>query len=606
MIKEVQLRNFKRFKDHVFSFRPSGVTLLAGGNNSGKSSVLQALALWQFCRDVVRARRGRTALEGPYAGKGVPVNALNFSPLCIPSFEHLWTNLDTRKSRNAESSNTGYTLSIGCKWDEPNESGEDVERKLAFGLTLSHERLYIKPIDSTVPQGGRVPRCAYMPPFAGISEREERLSRGSQRRLIGRGLAGAALRNILFDLHQDFKESLEQELHGRSRLRGQERREFYRNEPWQQLCEVLKELFKCELRVQAFNDEYSSAVNVLFIRGFLQNGRLVRFPGFRPRDVMAEGSGFLQWLSVYALAVRSDVDVLLLDEPDAHMHPSLQAHLLDRLRSLARENNKQVLMATHSTEILKRVEPSVIFHLGDRSNQYLSTESQRVCLFEGIGSDYCPKLDQLRLNKRVLFHEGPSDEQLLRIVSERMQRPLPQNLVFWQYGGSHSQRAILFDQLSTEIQGLRGFSLRDRDSLELRDVDSNLIERGQLSLRGELRCRTWRRRHFENYLLVPTAIARASGRELHEVEAFLNTVWGIPSGELSDFVASNCSPGLKDARGKEALYEGIQASGTDSRKLSVKEQFGCTRQDIARNLNESEIAEDLVTFIREVHSLGAT
>lgn len=43
---------------------------------------------------------------------------------------------------------------------------------------------------------------------------------------------------------------------------------------------------------------------------------------------MVEGSGFLQWLSVYTLALNPSINVLLLDEPDAHLHTTLQDHLL--------------------------------------------------------------------------------------------------------------------------------------------------------------------------------------------------------------------------------------------------------------------------------------
>jgi predicted ATPase len=603
MIKEVQVQNFKQFRDHRFAFRPNGVTLLAGGNNSGKSTLLQALALWEFCRGAVESRKGRSALEGPYSGKGIAVTAQNFSPLALPSFEHLWTNLRPRCPRNANQTDPSYTLRVRCTWDETAAEGGVSERYLTFGLALMHERLTIKPVESNIPAAGRIPHCAYLPPFAGISDREERLSRGAQNRLIGRGLAGAALRNIVFDLHSEGKAALASRLGGRRRLSGSERREFHRSEPWHQLCDVLERIFKCELAVKPFDDAYSSTVSVLLSRGKLVNGKLQRFPGYRARDLMVEGSGFLQWLSVYALAVRRDVDVLLLDEPDAHLHPSLQAHLLDRLRSMARENTKQVLMATHSTEILKRVEPADIFAFDKRSRQYLSTDSQRVALFEGMGSEYSPKLDQLRQHRCVLFHEGSSDEEFLRIVAERYGRPLPRNLVFWQYAGGHSERDILFDQFASVIPGLKGLSIRDRDSLELGAVAPDLQERGRTQSPGKLRCRTWRRRQFENYLLIPSAIARAANCSQTEIEDFLQSIWGISSGSVTDLVRSDCSPGLIDARAKEALHEGLRGRDGEPAKQSVEQRFGCTRHQIARELQPEEIAADLKTLIDQIHSL---
>lgn len=70
---------------------------------------------------------------------------------------------------------------------------------------------------------------------------------------------------------------------------------------------------------------------------------------------MTEGSGFLQWLSVYTYALNKDIDVLLLDEPDAHLHCSLQMLLVSKLQNFIEKNNKQILIATHSTEIIKNI-----------------------------------------------------------------------------------------------------------------------------------------------------------------------------------------------------------------------------------------------------------
>ncbi len=49
MITQLTLHNFKNISEQTYSF--SHFDLLVGRNNSGKSTILQALAIWQFCLD---------------------------------------------------------------------------------------------------------------------------------------------------------------------------------------------------------------------------------------------------------------------------------------------------------------------------------------------------------------------------------------------------------------------------------------------------------------------------------------------------------------------------------------------------------------------------
>ncbi|HDV2353354.1 TPA: AAA family ATPase, partial [Escherichia coli] len=47
-IKKVELKKFKKYKNSTIQLNDE-LSLLVGGNNSGKSSLLQAMATWQFC-----------------------------------------------------------------------------------------------------------------------------------------------------------------------------------------------------------------------------------------------------------------------------------------------------------------------------------------------------------------------------------------------------------------------------------------------------------------------------------------------------------------------------------------------------------------------------
>ena len=58
MITRVVIENFKRFERQEFELDP--VTVLAGPNNSGKTTLIQALSAWAFALERWRAGRGST------------------------------------------------------------------------------------------------------------------------------------------------------------------------------------------------------------------------------------------------------------------------------------------------------------------------------------------------------------------------------------------------------------------------------------------------------------------------------------------------------------------------------------------------------------------
>jgi hypothetical protein len=100
MVKRVSFHRFKQFPEQDFGLHPSGVSLLAGGNNAGKSSILHGLAIWEFCRTAIEMERGPSAFLAGSTKQGLGLGDDQFSPIAVPSLKHLWTNLTT--PRDAE------------------------------------------------------------------------------------------------------------------------------------------------------------------------------------------------------------------------------------------------------------------------------------------------------------------------------------------------------------------------------------------------------------------------------------------------------------------------------------------------------------------------
>jgi predicted ATPase len=583
MISRVVFHRFKQFKEQAFDLHP-GVSLLGGGNNAGKSTILHGLAVWEFCRTAIEMERGPEMFVSDWSGQGIGLGDDEFSPINVPSLKHLWTNLRTQKDGEAD----GYTLTIRCEWEI-----ENAERHLEFGLSLANDRLFVKPTSSDLKAGDRIPRLAYLPPFAGMTDREARTTGAIRRRKIGEGLAGAVLRNILLDMQERNLAERARLRANRSKISDSDLATLRTTDPWELLQQNLRTTFSAELAVAAFREEYHSYIQVEIVKGAVEGYKLKRHAKYNARDLMVEGSGFLQWLSVFALATDPSIDILLLDEPDAHLHSSLQEQLLESLREVSAKTGKQMLVATHSAEILRNAEPADILHIRSRGGSgYLTAESQKVGMLAGLGSDYAPRVDRAKRTKRVLFVEGRSDIAVLQILAGRLGLQWPTSWVEWVTPRGQKERRQVFDALKGEIPDLVVLSLRDRDDDPAEGVQADLVD--GTSGHPDFHPRRWRRRYIESYLIWPPAIASAAGISEDDVRASLAEHHGLAvSGNFTD---SDPPQALLDVRGKQIL--------TEPASTPVLGQLGASAYDVAKHMKPEAIPEDIKTFLQELIARG--
>lgn len=582
MIGWVKLTRFKRYTDTRIALKEDGISFLAGGNNSGKSTVLQAIAVWEFCRSLLENERGRDSLLAGYKGQGLGLSDDEFSPIAIASLKHLWTNLKSQVPGV-----DGYSLAVECGWG----SGE-AEKHLSITLALTNDRLFIKAANSNLTAGDVLPTVAYLPPFAGITPRENKMSGAERRGMIGRGLAGGIIRNLLLDMFEANVSARVALKADRKKIKTSDLKRLREDDPWEILQLTMGRIFGMQLIVEPFNDLFHSSIRVKCVKGSMDGHTFKKYVNFNPRDLMSEGSGFLQWLSVYVLALSPSNTTLLLDEPDSHLHPSLQTQLVGALSDIVEKTGKQVLLATHSTEILRSADHSNILAFKNSSAKYLSHDRHKIGLFIGLGSDYSPKIDPLRQSKRMLIVENDSDARILKAWAEKLGVAWPKKLVIWPWTGGATERKHLFGQLKAEIPDLVAISLRDRDDIALGQIDPETLDDRSFNRTDEnLHLKVWRRRHIENYLLWPPAVARASGQPVQDViELFAEHALIAPD----NFASRDVAEAMIDARGKEISQE---------HDRSFKTVFGVEPIAIASAMDPQEIPEDikyLVNLIDEV------
>ena len=393
MIKQVELTRFKKYKSQKFLLKQNGVTLLVGGNNSGKSTLIHALSVWEFCKMILLHEKGRDAFnQGEWGnGDGFGMSAEEFLPIAVPSLNHLWTNLKTQLSTVEKAAwpdeYPGYIMRIKCTWDYEDQ----LDRTLEIGLSLVNDRLFIRITDSNLCADDHLLSVVYLPTFAGVLPKENKATIAERRAFLGRGMAGSVIRNMIYDLYLEDKKLRDTLLAGKTRLSHTDKQTLNEKSPLQKLQNNLRSTFFSQLEIEPFSEDFHTVLKVFERKMVHENGELVVLPKskYTPRDIITQGSGYLQWLSIFSILYSSNIDVLLLDEPDAHLHASLQSELLNQLRqAVESDHEKQILVSTHSVEMVKQAPLEIIFSMDTR--KYLFEETSRVAALAGIGSEYFP------------------------------------------------------------------------------------------------------------------------------------------------------------------------------------------------------------------------
>jgi AAA15 family ATPase/GTPase len=601
----IELKNFKKFEEINVDLNENGLTLVSGVNNSGKTSLLHALAVWEYAKILLINYRGKESVLEEYniEKKGLGIPSESFSPISIPSLKYLWKGQKT---------NGSYQLKIKVGW----KGAGNKNLYLEIAYTLNGNNFAIKKSDSNLAELDVIPTIAYLPPFGGMNENESWLSIADRRKLIGKGQAGSVIRNLLLDLHKAHENDIENRKNelfpGKQRLTQADQNKLKEvDTEWRQLKTILSDVFHVNLYVHDFDSQFHNFINidVLDLSKNPETQEKERNISSK-RDLMVEGSGFLQWLSVFALALDKNNNILLLDEPDAHLHSSLQSLLLEKLEKICEDNNKQVLMVSHSSDLIKLIDYQKVLHVENSKAEYLKNNEAKVLVLEGLGSKYFPLLDAMVEHKKVLLVENASDTRLLKALCEKLGKVWPENIVAWVTNKKHKERKTLIVELNQKIlqetgSPIAAYSLRDLDDSNYSTTNIQLFDNGKNEQRDDsgehviMRYRTLRRREIENYLIIPEAISRYIvsncrnvdiAKDVDSVKYYLTNHHGLvipDTFKLSDRTSSTEGLFVKDVK---PVLAGINSY--------FKVRFD--KEEYINSINPDEICDDIVTIIDEL------
>jgi len=235
------------------------------------------------------------------------------------------------------------------------------------------------------------------------------------------------------------------------------------------------------------------------------------------RELFWAGFGFQVWCQLLTHLIRSrEASIVVIDEPEIYLHPDLQRKLVVLLRELGPD----VLMATHSTEMMGEVDPSdlLVVDKSKRSAERLKSLEAVQGAIDQLGSVHNMTLTQLARTRRVLFVEGQDDFRRLRrfaavIGLDDLASGLDLTAV---EAGSFSRWKDVYASawgietiLGTELAIGAVFDSDFWPPEEVAEIIKQLEER--LSF-----VRVLQRKEMENYLLLPPPLERAIRRWIRD------------------------------------------------------------------------------------------
>jgi Recombinational DNA repair ATPase (RecF pathway) len=488
MLTKLVIRNFKRLHDVAIEL--GGAVVFVGPNNSGKTSALQAISLWDVgMRSWNAKREGKSS---PEKRPGVTINRRDLISTPVPTANDLWTKKHVRcgKVELGEKGTQNIRMDIqlsGIENDRTWECGfefdfSNEETLVCRPLRLSgHENTPINATKfSSIPEDATKTRIAFLPPMSGIASEEPLLQSGRINVLLGQGQTAQVLRNLCYQI-------LENDRHN------------HRND-WEQIANKIEVLFGARLSEPVFIKERGE-IELQFIENTID------------LDISASGRGLQQTLLLLAHMYVNPNTVLLLDEPDAHLEILRQREIFTAICEIAQQQGSQIIAASHSEVILNEAagKGTVIAFCG-KPHRLNDRGSHLLKALNSIGWDQYYQAEQTGW---VLYLEGPSDLEILRAFAQTLQHTQAISILsrpFVHYIGTNHPPVCRdhFNGLREAKKDLIGIAIFDRIDRELSSNDEGLNEK------------MWKRREIESYFCIQEVLISYARHGLKENDLFDN------------------------------------------------------------------------------------
>ena len=459
-ITSIKFSNFKALRNYSVSLQRMNV--LVGSNNSGKSTILSAFRVLEQALRTARARRAspvRTHTDSTSMGHSIPENTI---PISLENVHSDYADSDSRIEFRYSNGNIIYLFF-------PADGGVTMYWKTTRGTqaTPGAFRRSFPDIIHTIPVLGP------------IEQHETIVTDETVRRAAGTPRASRHFRN-----------------YWNKNPEGFEKFQYLIEHTWPGMSIGRPE------RISLMDDRLTM---------FVSENRI-------DRELYWAGLGFQIWCQLLTHISRcSESNILVVDEPEVYLHPEVQRRLLGIFRDI----RPDILIATHSVEILSEAEPNEIL-LIDKSRQ----SARRLRDVEGvqqaldnIGSIQNITLTELAKNQRIVFVEGlHADYKIIRRFAKILgfiELAAGSGVTALESGGFES-----WSKIQALAWGFRNTLGSELQIAAIYDRDYRCEEESiQLKIRLEKEVQFahfHHRKEIENYLLSPQVLERAAKKTIEE------------------------------------------------------------------------------------------
>ncbi|SKA78254.1 ATPase/GTPase, AAA15 family [Paucidesulfovibrio gracilis DSM 16080] len=457
-LTKIEVNDFKCVSHVELDLAP--VNILVGTNACGKSSIVQAVHLATCAmRQAQRVDENNTSTVGIEELDYLPTD--NYKTL---GHNSLWGNkAGTPSSRVSFSfkDDAGDTHQARCTIRSARNAGLSVKGSVPMELTLKLRKK--KSFFS-----------AYIPGISGIPNKEEKRSKKVVLKACSFGDANVILRNVLLLLKEKSQDNIRQ-------------------------IETWIENIIGPVSIDVRHDEEKD----LFIScDVIVNGDT------RPIELL--GTGYIQLIQIFSYVLLFSPGVLLVDEPDIHLHPTIQERTVQVLGEVAEQQNIKIILTTHSPFIVRGapLNAKVIWINGGRVESENRSAVELALGWGAFGKKIIIASEDKELKwLRKVIAQWPEIERAVTLLPGRGYQNVP----------NPDEAAELSASLGNKFKILIH---RDRDSLtddEVASIQRSYHDKGATCWFTDLS-------DLEAYFCSPEIIQEIVGCSLPEAEQHIDTI----------------------------------------------------------------------------------